>query len=67
MPWVWTDEIAAAIRDDDGVDPAMVRIWTQTPIATQVAPDEPVERVAERLGAVAAGTSSTASVASSDG
>ena len=67
MPWVWTDEIAAAIRDDDGVDPAMVNMWTQTPIAIQVAPDEAVEEVAARLGAVAAGRPKPAPTDSADG
>jgi hypothetical protein len=50
MAWVWTDEIEAAIREQAGVDPSILRTWRSAPVAVHADADETMTSIARRLG-----------------
>ena len=37
MPWLWTDDLAALLIEQDGVGSSTVVDWTQRPVALAVA------------------------------
>lgn len=40
MTWVWTDELAALIEADEGVDERVISRWIERPIALRAAGGE---------------------------
>lgn len=50
MTWVWTDELAALIDAEEGVDESVISRWIERPIALRAAGGETATELARREG-----------------
>lgn len=49
MAWLWTDELARLLIEQDGADPALLIGWTERPVGVRVDDPDSTLETARRL------------------
>lgn len=49
MAWLWTDELAHLLIEQDGTDPNLLTGWTERPVAIRVEDADPAIETARSL------------------
>jgi len=49
MAWLWTDELAHLLIEQDGADPNLLVGWTERPVAIRVDDTDPAIETARSL------------------